>query len=960
MSITKKMLFIVGVMIALAFLQLYILLFSLKSLVSVRSLIVGESIWTKAQKDAVQNLYQFVNTRDIKNLEEFNRVLSTIEGDKLARIELNKKNINYEYVRIGFLIGQIPSEEINGIIELLVILKNSEHIKNAFISWSKADELIDDLKGISVKIKDLPLKVGAEEKQNILRKISVINSELTEHEKFFSKSLINLSHCLENNIKIYVSFFIFLFGGITIYLLVNLGRYLVNTLIDLTSVATQVGDGNFYIRAPEKFSDELGYLGKSLNLMIANLKVATDSQNITENSLRQSHKKFALMVNALKDYAVYSLDLDGRVQTWNSGAENIKGYKAEEIIGKHFSIFYNSEEKESQSPTSDLNIAKSTSSFDREAIFVKKNGSKFWAQISLNAVYNENEEVIGFTNVTRDITERKLHEIELKKNNIDLEKKIEFRTMELLWRESQLKQITNALPESVCQIDLNEKFLFVNESFCSLLNYSKDQIIGKSISALLEENCYIFLKKQIFKVLQGQLTNFDLKFNKSEIENIYNITLVPHFNELNTICGFILVAHDIKKYKEIEFELKRAKELADVANETKSAFLANMSHEIRTPLGAILGFSEIIVNNKISKIQKRNIVDAIKRNGELLSNVINDILDLSKVEAGKLEVETVPILFSEIINDIESLLKLKAAEKGIKLTITTDDCIPVSINTDPLRLRQILLNIIGNAIKFTDQGEVSVNITLLNSAEYKTSKLSFCIKDTGTGMTSLQAEKLFSPFSQADASTTRKFGGSGLGLILSKKLAKALGGDVVLNQTEINIGSTFTVTIDTGLSTLMHFKKIELKKESSFSRTKKEEEVFNFSNLKILLVEDSVDNQFIISHFLKSTGVYLKVASNGQEGIELAYRESFDLILLDLQMPVMGGFEALKILKLNHCKCPIVALTAHAMKEDRKQCLSAGFSDHLSKPISRLALLKIVDFWTRSSISPDYDINPEF
>ncbi|MES2857325.1 MAG: response regulator, partial [Bdellovibrionota bacterium] len=376
---------------------------------------------------------------------------------------------------------------------------------------------------------------------------------------------------------------------------------------------------------------------------------------------------------------------------------------------------------------------------------------------------------------------------------------------------------------------------------------------------------------------------------------------------------------------------------AEVASETKSAFLANMSHEIRTPLGAVLGFSELMLNQDMTNAERVNSIEVIKRNGRLLSNIINDILDLSKVEAGKLEIEKVNLPISEVMGEISSLLSLEAVEKGIKLSVEAEGLLPTFVKTDSLRLRQVLLNIVGNAIKFTQRGSVEVKVKLLQTGS-EPKKLAFVIRDTGEGIPSEQAEKLFSPFTQADVSTTRRFGGTGLGLVLSKRLASALGGDVILSESVPGKGSTFIVTIDPGQSELIEYREHDVN-EPLVSRTPKVVREVDLSRLKVLIVDDSPDNQALITKLLRLAGASVKTASNGRLGVEMATSEDFSLILMDLQMPEMDGYEATRLLRENGYDKPIIALTAHAMKEERKKCLESGFSEHLTKPIDRTLLL---------------------
>ncbi|MEN6458080.1 MAG: ATP-binding protein [Thermoguttaceae bacterium] len=391
--------------------------------------------------------------------------------------------------------------------------------------------------------------------------------------------------------------------------------------------------------------------------------------------------------------------------------------------------------------------------------------------------------------------------------------------------------------------------------------------------------------------------------------------------------------------------LEKSTVLAEAANRAKSEFLANMSHEIRTPMTAILGYADLLAES----LQDPSLVEAadtIRRNGNYLLEIINNILDISKIEAQKLQVEHAECSPAAIVAEVASLMRLRAEAKNLSLSVEFDGAIPKTIHTDPVRLQQILINLIGNAVKFTEMGGVRV-VTRLTSDHDPNRLLQFEVIDTGIGLTEQQIQQLFKPFCQADTSTSRRFGGSGLGLTISKRLAQLLGGDVTVHANP-DRGATFTVTIDPGLldaeSLLVQPEKATLSEDKSERRAASP--LPRLSG-RVLLVEDGPDNQRLIAFVLRKAGAEVTVAANGQEAID-AYQaaknrgEPCDAILMDMQMPVLDGYAATRQLRSRGYGGPIIALTAHAMTHDREKCIEAGCDDYLTKPIDRRALLDIV------------------
>lgn len=398
----------------------------------------------------------------------------------------------------------------------------------------------------------------------------------------------------------------------------------------------------------------------------------------------------------------------------------------------------------------------------------------------------------------------------------------------------------------------------------------------------------------------------------------------------------------------VEFALQKkqlllAKEAAENANHLKSAFLANMSHEIRTPLGAVMGFAQLLDDESLTKADRELYISTIQRNGQSLKHLIDDILDLSKVEAGHLEVENETFSLNELLEDVFTPLNNVAQAKNLTLLYEVDANLPAKAISDCKRIRQILMNIVGNAIKFTEKGSVvlTANIQKVNATQ---SKLIFSVKDTGVGILTEQKERLFKPFMQADNSVTRKFGGTGLGLALSRRLANLLGGDLVLAESTLGKGSTFVATVQ-----VENVKSEEDAKlfSRSAGATRSSGPNKSIEGIRILVVEDSPDNQLLIEVMLKRHKVKLEFANNGEEGIQKATASNFDIILMDIQMPIMDGYMAVKKLRERSYRGPIIALTAHAMNEEREKCLNAGCNDFLSKPIDLKQLVEKVSNYVR-------------
>jgi PAS domain S-box-containing protein len=407
--------------------------------------------------------------------------------------------------------------------------------------------------------------------------------------------------------------------------------------------------------------------------------------------------------------------------------------------------------------------------------------------------------------------------------------------------------------------------------------------------------------------------------------------------------------------------LQQATAKARQADKSKSEFLANMSHEIRTPMTAILGFTEQLKNPQLPWEQREEYLEIIARNGKHLLGLINDILDLSKIEADKLTVEQIPCRPTAVIADVVSLMRVKTTQAGVNLSVRYEGKIPETIQSDPTRLRQILVNLVGNAVKFTDKGDVQIVVNFLPAWRDETPAMRIRVIDEGIGMDEDVLAKIFIPFKQGDSSTSRRYGGTGLGLAISHKLAKLLGGELTANSTP-GQGSEFTLTIPTGEINGVPMLSDQAEALNGKDRSDRPglSQTTPLEGLGILLAEDGRDNQLLISMILRQAGATVEIVDNGREAVQLAEdtgAEKFDVILMDMQMPEMDGYEATRKLRDDGIETPIIALTANAMREDRQKCLEAGCADYCTKPIDRSRLIQtLAQYAIRAT--PGHDNQP--
>jgi PAS domain S-box-containing protein len=665
-------------------------------------------------------------------------------------------------------------------------------------------------------------------------------------------------------------------------------------------------------------------------------KIIHTIRDITEHKRaeevrRENEEKIHVLLNSTAE-AIYGIDMNGNCTFCNSSCLRLLGYRhPDELLGKNMHWQIHAKRMDGTLfPIDECPIFRAFKKgegvhVDDEVLW-RSDGTSFPAEYwSYPQIHNG--VVVGAVMTFLDITERKQAEERARES------------------EGKFKTLYESSRDAIMILSSEKGFLHGNHATVELFGCKDlDDFISKTPADLSPQYqpdgtaSAVKAQQRMATAMKEGSHFFEWTHKRIDGTEFFATVLLTKM-ELKDKTVLQATVRDITEYKNAEGTLIQAKIQAEAGNKAKSQFLANMSHEIRTPMNAIMGFSDILLEEELTD-QQRNYVKTICSSGRHLLQVINDILDFSKIEADKLDVAKKACSLENLLAVIESMIYPLVVKKGLEFKILADSGLPTEICTDGARVQQCLINLVNNAVKFTAKGQVTVHVYLENKNNH--SRIRFDVEDTGIGIPADKQEKIFEPFVQADGDTSRRYGGTGLGLTITKQLARLLGGDMALTSEE-GKGSVFSLSIPAGLDALEQ-------KQSSIAPEPEEQHEpkdIKYSG-RVLIVEDNPTNQLLVETLLAKLGPQCVLACDGLEAVEKATAETFDLILMDIQMPAMNGYQATEALRKKGIKTPIVALTAHAMEGDRQKCINAGCDDHITKPLSKTRLLEVLDRYLNS------------
>ncbi|BBE31901.1 hypothetical protein OSSY52_20420 [Tepiditoga spiralis] len=647
----------------------------------------------------------------------------------------------------------------------------------------------------------------------------------------------------------------------------------------------------------------------NFNKFVLILSDITDEKE-KENKIRKEQKRMNLAMSASNE-GIWEWDLEKNEFNFNKTIEKVLDYNIIELKEKFkdWKSLFSPKDLKKISQKVDACVNNKTDDFTCEIQIKMKNGTLKWIEARGKVIERtQNLKAIRIIGTLSDISKRK---------NFEKEKE-------------KLLEITQKLfelsPDFILIVDFNQNIVKVSQSILDTFEYKEEELLNKNIKYFLKDSDLITVENTHNKILEGNFINNTKIYMKKKNGTYLPLRISAKASkELKLIFG---VGRDVSAEELTLKKLQMAAKKEAEASKLKTNFLANMSHEIRTPLSAIIGAIELLSEYNYTNEQEE-LINILRSSSDTLLELINNILDLSKIESGHLSFEFIDFSPSIMFENIENIFRPLANKKGINFYLENNMSKKYNLKSDPTRLKQVLVNLISNAIKFTSEGSVSLSINELESNE-KTVKLEFKVKDTGIGIPKEKINTIFESFNQADNSITRKFGGTGLGLAISKKIIEKLGGKIIV-ESVLNAGSTFKFVLEIEKSNKF------IEKDNTLNI-----DTIKSSEITILIAEDNDINQKILKMMLKDKNFNIHMASDGEEAVSLISKIPFDLILMDVQMPKLNGFEATKEIRKHNKNIPIIALTANAMKGYKEVCIKNGMNDYLVKPISKRALFNII------------------
>ncbi len=633
-----------------------------------------------------------------------------------------------------------------------------------------------------------------------------------------------------------------------------------------------------------------------------------------EKDLIESKEMFQTVFNNSAT-AITVTDKNEKIVAWNPFAERMLGMEREALFNKPIKDLYPPKEWRR---LRSFRIRRKGMLSDIETQIIKPDGKIIDVNISVTVLKNLEGKVVGSIGIMRDITNQKIADKKVRES------------------ENKIRVILDNSAAAITLTDDQERIVSWNKYTEHMLGMKKNDLYLKDVSSLYPEDEWKKIRSEKIRKI-GSKHHLETKVVKRD-GHIIDIDLSINVlrDDKGKLIGSVGIMQDITEQKRFQEMLIQAKLSAEEANSAKTLFLANMSHEVRTPMNTILGMVDLTLDTELSDEQKENL-SVVKDAADNLLGLLNDILDLSRVEAGKISLEKIEFHLHNVARSVCKGLSVISRAKKLEIVLNFADDVPEMILGDPVRLRQVLVNLINNAIKFTHKGNITLDISLA-SKKGEDVLISFAVKDQGIGIPLDRQDKIFEVFTQADDSTTRRFGGTGLGLAISKRLVEMMGGDIGVESKE-GKGSTFKFT---AAYKALSEERVSALGIASQEVEKEKSDAPEVKDLKILLAEDNIVNQKIAARMLEKQGWTVTCADNGKEVLDLIIANEFDVVLMDAHMPILDGLEATQIIRKNETNTgkhiPIIALTARAMQEDRKKCLDSGMDGYVSKPIDRKKL----------------------